>query len=259
MNKTPLVFQAAAICALSFLTLSAEAATIYWGSASPITGNTDVSTEGSLIGAFDIGDAGVPGTAPINGVSFAPFALPTGDVTSTVTGAGVNFTITSVGGFLSDNGNFASGTGPFATLSAEYQDLLRSGSYADSFDPLVLTITGLTAGNQYQFQWWANYSGPGQDYTTATAGYSRTLLDNTGNAVNPPYGVGEYAIGAFTADSGTQVITFSPGNSPTGPINGFQLRAIPEPSTALSALALILVGVAARRRLRTQSESCATV
>ena len=48
---------------------------ITWGSATNISGNSDVSTSGTLMYAYNIGGAGVS-SATVNTVTFASYAFP---------------------------------------------------------------------------------------------------------------------------------------------------------------------------------------
>jgi hypothetical protein len=64
-----------------------------------------------------------------------------------------------------------------------------------------LTITGLTSGDIYSFQFWSQSGGS----TTATAGNAVTVGGG---------GNGQFAIGTFTADATTQAISFSAGGAP---------------------------------------------
>jgi hypothetical protein len=229
----------AAVCALA-VTPPTHAAIITWGAASNISGDTDVSTDGTLVGAFNIGAPGVANTT-VNGVLFTGLALTGNNVTS----GDFNLATAGAFGFGASNG-LGSGAAPFSTLSAPYQTLLESG--ATSFTAgLILTMIGLTPGNAYEFEWWSNASGgTASVLTTATAGNSVTL------ATSPSGGngeVGQFAIGTFTADSTSQVITF---NGPVQDIlSAFQLRTstVPEPTT-IALLGLAFLGVMASRRRR---------
>jgi hypothetical protein len=251
ITKTPLA-RILAACVLSLASITAEAAIITWGAPAQISGDANVSTNGNLVGAFNIGDTGVPATGPINGVNFQPFALPTGGLISSV-GA---FTITTAPvGFFSNNTSYGSANPPFSALSPNYQTLLRSGTSIFNGDTLTLTMNALTAGTQYEFQWWANFSGFGTELTTATAGNAITLADNTTGAAG---GLGQYAIGSFIADATSQSIVFT-GGPLAGSFNGFQLRevipsggVIPEPTTALFGVALVGFCFAGRRRKQAQ-------
>jgi hypothetical protein len=225
---------------------SARASSITWGAATGISGDTNVSTAGSLVGAFNVGGTGV-GATTVNGVLFAPFAASGTSVTSG------NFNFSNATGFGANN--FAgSASAPFSTLSASYQALLSSIAGGVS-TPSILTMSGLVPGRQYQFEWWTTFAPDVFDYTTvATAGNSVTLHSNPAGAVG---GVGQFAIGAFTADATTQVITFTTGNLSYF-IDGFQLRdvtadaAVPEPGSLL----LLGSGLAvAARKVRNRRSS----
>ncbi|HEV3410084.1 MAG TPA: VPDSG-CTERM sorting domain-containing protein [Chthoniobacterales bacterium] len=225
---------------------SAGAASITWGTPQHITGASDVSTNGTLIGAFNVGATGVPSTT-VNGVTFQSFATSNGN------GSSGNFTTTGSGGVFETNTGKGSANPPFSSLPAAYQTLLQSAS-VPVFDPITLTISGLIAGLQYQFQWWANDSSTSFGQTTAMAGNSVTLEHNVQD-VNG--GLGQWVIGSFTADAATQTIAFE-GDGDFGAFNAFQLRQIsqptgqvPEAGSTLALLACAFGGIAlARRKLR---------
>jgi len=117
-----------------------------------------------------------------------------------------------------------------------------------------LTLSGLSLGTTYEFQWWSDVNG--SPYTnglgavaTATAGNSVTLDSNTTDATG---GLGQYVIGTFMADGPTQNIVFTHpvNNNVSGVINAFQLReltVVPEPGTALFGLALMGVALVRAR------------
>ncbi len=179
----------------------ARAASITWGAATNISGDSDVSKVGLLIGAFNVGASGVPSTT-VNGVTFAPLADTAG---STTIG---NFTFAHPGATFSSNVQFGSASAPFTSLSADYQSLLRSGSVG-SGSLITITMTGLSVGQTYAFEWWSNDSTltPFPRYTTnATSGNTVGLDDNTTGVGG---GLGRFAIGTFVADGSPQVITFS--------------------------------------------------
>jgi hypothetical protein len=239
---------AVTLAALLIAPASAFASSITWGAATNISGDADVSTTGALVGAFNVGGAGVSGTT-VNGVLFSPFAL--GGTSAT---AG-DFTFTNASGF-GTNSNTGSANAPFASLSAGYQALLSSALSQIQTDS-VLTMTGLTPGDTYAFEWWANISTTGSTQgTAATNGNTVSLALNTGAAG----GLGQFAIGTFTADgTGTETVTFGVrANSSFYMLNGFELRdvagstAVPEPATLL----LLGTGLAAvARRVRRQRPS----
>ena len=252
MKKSPLSPFSILAPAILFFLGHAQAALFSWNAATNISGDSDVLNTGALVGAFNVGDGGV-GSTTVNGVAFSPFAVnSTGGPVSNVTVGNFNLATTDI--FLSDNTLYGSGSNPFASLSANYQTLLRSATIVSNLiiDPATfnLTLSGLTMGNQYKFQWFASASGPGTLLHASTAGNTVTLSDNVTNAEG---GLGQYATGAFTADSASQVINFSSagGANPTALINGFQLRdfgPVPEPTGV--ATAMLCMGVAAMRRKR---------
>jgi hypothetical protein len=230
----------------SSLTISiARAETIIWSSELDISGDSDVSTEGTLVGAFNF--AG-PATT-INGVEFLEFAV--GLASNTV--GNYNFSVAS--GTIGSSATGATSS-PFTDLSSEYQALL--GSAAQRGDAtMTLTLSGLTIGQRYSFQAWVNDSRyPGASGFTypvdITAGNTVTLNPNTTpldmNGMGVEGGVGQYAIGRFTADATTQQVEFFGGE--VGVVNGFQLREVPEPSTMLTILMPLGLSVVASRRRR---------
>ncbi len=238
-----------AVALLACLMLSSRAAhgaSITWDTPQNIGGVGDVSTTGTLIGAANVGDIGVPSTM-VNGVPFMSFAAPSGNGTSGM------FTMTAGGGgvFQSNTGG-ASPNMPFSSLPAGYQTLLSS-YVVPLFSPVSLTMTGLTVGMQYQFQFWSNLSSQMFGYQiTATAGDSVSLSSNVDGANG---GLGQWVTGTFTADAAFQSIDFI-GDGDGGFLNAFQLRlldgvSVPESGSTLALLGITLSGLLiAQRKLR---------
>src|SRR4051812_43188466 len=96
-----------AVGLLALLPGASHGAVITWGAATNISGISDVTTAGTLVGAFNLGADGVS-QATVNGVTFAPFAY-----TAPTTTVG-NFQITQVGIVQGYNTIFGSSAAPFS-------------------------------------------------------------------------------------------------------------------------------------------------
>ena len=200
----------------------AQAASISWGAATRITGDTDVSTNGVLVVAHNLNGA----ATTLNTVPFASINIP---------------------------GNFAdtsSTTPPFTGLSSAYQELLGT-AYSSSLDFTVYFLGLLTVGQLYEFQVWSNNSADKFHYGVTvgdSASFSNSVFLSAGSGDLDDYLLGQYVIGTFTADTTSQAIYFRPDE--VANINGFQLRAIdaavPEPDAMLMFCAG-LAGLAATR------------
>lgn len=225
------------VIALLAWSSTATAATIAWNAPQQITGDTDVSTTGTLAYAINLRGAPFGGSTIVNGVPF----FNTGNATG---GATVTFQFSNGASDWTTVNGAGSTSAPYINLSADYKALLnptvvRANPGTDG----SLTLKNLTVGTPYEVQLWFNQS-------MATDGRSIDLLGSPNITVefNPSDvdgGLGEYAIGTFTADATTQDIDFS-GSAPFG-VNAFQVRVIPEPTTA-ALLGLAAMGLLARRR-----------
>ncbi len=219
-----------AVIGLACLT-SSHAATVIWGAAQGITGDSDVATNGTFDRAYIFGDI----SWTVNGVPFDPF---TGNV------AGDTMSFPNQDGAFGDGGP---GT-QYGDLSTAYRNLLYYGAWASPSTTESFTLNNLTIGYSYQVQIFANDSRTaGFGRSMALTGSSTVLDYNTTEAVG---GVGQFAIGTFTANSTSQVLGFSsPTDTPQ--LNGLSLRvtAVPEPST-WAMLSLGLMSILALRRRR---------
>ena len=204
---------------------SAATAPITWGAPTPITGNTDVNnTTGTLFAAANYGGIGVQPTT-VNGVLFNPFVT---DGSSTTFTSG-NLTLSSAG-FVTGGSTFGTFSPPFSNLSAAYQTLLASASDARG---LSLSISGLTPGQSYFVELWANLSdltAPVQEIVSA--GNSTALVFNTTSTSG---GVGQFVTGTFTANGPTELITLANSGSTAyshAILNAVEVRtlSVPEPS-----------------------------
>ena len=247
VTRVTVLMAAAAALILAATTPSAwawaEGSVITWGSPTNISGDTNVSTDGTLVGAFNMNGPDVT----VNGVTFASFTFPFMATTAT-NGA---FTFTESPGHMLAASGLGSTSAPFSNLSSSYQTLLSTAVTTDDNNTLTLTISGLTVGHQYEFEFFLNGSnsaGTDNFRTTASAPNLVSLDDNTTNAIG---GTGQYVIGTFNCGSVNEIITFTGTDSTQAPtINAFELRditAVPEPTT-FALLGLGTAIVALRRR-----------
>ena len=177
---------------------NAHAAPIAWGTASTVAGDSDVSTTGTLQYAVHWGGT----DATVNGVSFT---APGPSTVTTSASPGVNSNI-----------------GAYVGLSAAYRDILKGNWY--NAKNQTTTLNTLTVGQTYQVQIWAadiRYT-TGQ-FTDIGSGPSLLISNSSSNNVNVA-DYGQYAIGVFTADATTQVISFP--NTGNGVVNAFMVRDI---------------------------------
>lgn len=226
--------------ALLIMATTTQAATVTWGSATNITGDTDVQTSpGTLFTALNFGTSTA---ATVNGVTFNGFASTGAGSNSVITSGDGKLSFSSDSGFSTYNG-FGSASAPFSSLPADYQTLLATGVYGNSGTyTFTNTLNNLTIGNQYSFQFWNNDSRDGEP---------NRLLNGVGARPNGANGqLGQYAIGTFTADATTQSISLF-GN---GYLNAVEVRdlttAAPEP-TISAFFGLGTLGILLRRRRRT--------
>ena len=131
--------------------------------------------------------------------------------------------------------NFATGALPVGGgVSQAYSTLLRNNDYNSAAGSTVtLTLNGLTTGYHYELQVWFNDSSAGQGTLTVKSAGSMDpwvlLKANTSGAAN---GKGQFALGTFTADAASQVVTFK--GSVNGMIQAYQLRRVPAPLAAVA-------------------------
>ncbi|MFM8783697.1 MAG: hypothetical protein ACKOFI_00695 [Phycisphaerales bacterium] len=225
---------------------------ITWGSATNMSGDSDVSTSGTLKYAYNVGASGVSSVSD-NGVTFAPYAFPALlSFTNTVTSGGVSF-VESDGTLWSNN---SQGTASGAGLSADYKSMLSSIGGATNPGTITVTLGNLASGTQYQLQVWVNNSSNGSVPNTGDpissvilgSGANQVTLD--ANTTNSAGGVGQFVLGTFTASGSSQTFTLN-GSGGMPVINAFQLRDLtPIPGPGGAALAAIIGAMlpAGRRR-----------
>lgn len=239
-------------------TVASSAAVIQWGAPRVISGDSDVSTSGTPVEAYNING----GAVTLNGVSFASFLPPASpNPTSSIPAAPVTIgnatflSTTTANATYSYRTTFGSATGAFATLSADYQSLLGTGILANTSSgtpvnqAFTFTFGNLIVGQPYEVQIWGN------DSRNSSGTQRRMILNGSGgptvdfNDTQLSGGVGQWILGTFIADAATQSFTaMNPTSTAISPqLNAFQLRAVPEPSLALIA-GLSLLTLAGRRR-----------
>ena len=246
-------FSTAAIAICLFGIPVAQAATIVWGSETDISGDPDVSTNGTLVGAFNLGGS----STTVNGVAFEAFVIGPPQVGSQTEDSFYTLSIVPERAeHTLTNFDTSSTLSPFTTLSSGYQALLGTSAGSNFADRVTtLTLSGLMIGTTYQFQAWVNDS-----HVSGCCSFG-IFLDNSVN-LDPNTerdaggdvvegGLGQYVIGTFVADATSQALDFERGEIGGG-LNGFQLRevspqAVPEPAT-IALIGTALLGLAVRRR-----------
>jgi len=187
---------------------SASAATITWGSATTISGDTDVDNSGTLVLAYFWAIPNYLGNSVnVNGVTFDNYGSTDGSSMPAQVGPGI-----TVSGFAHNWVNTAldyNGWQPYQSspLSVNYCKVLDGMLWADGAANCTVTVLNLTPDQAYKVQIWCN------DSRDATGSQPVTLSSAGGNSVtlntNPSKtvgGVGQYSIGTFTADATTQSI-----------------------------------------------------
>ncbi|HEV2693465.1 MAG TPA: hypothetical protein VG347_11265 [Verrucomicrobiae bacterium] len=213
------------ICAsvLGLLTAAANAADITWGTPTGISGTSDVNIQGTLYGSWAPGDDWGGGDRsdyfPVNGVTFAAYG--TSGVDFNISGSGINM----------DRYNGFADPG---TPDSNYNHILHTAefNYNASSSSIVVSWDNLTPGDTYLVQVWLNdgrSSQPGTSVLTGGANSSAPVA--IGNGVP-----GQYIIGTFVADGGSQSFTMTPGIM----LNLIQVRDItPTPNVTWQAPAAV--------------------
>jgi PEP-CTERM motif len=225
---------------VSVLTAVANAQpNITWQTPLTISGASDVSTSGTVVGTWAPGDDTYnPDSSPVNGVTFNAFG--SGPFASFISTPGAN-------------NHYDSYNSP-GTADSNYNNLLRAAVYNDgsfaSGASMSLSWGGMTSGDTYLLEFWVNDA-----RNSTTAERSETLTGGSNTSAALAYGTGDgtgpgqFIIGTFVADStGQETLTMNAfGGADIGPsaqINLLQLRDItpvPEPST----LAFLATGTGA--------------
>lgn len=182
-----------------------QAASISWGFATNIATALDVSTNGELVEAYNLGGSMNATNQTINGVFFIG--------TSTLLSS--NF---SGDRFSGDTGDTA------------YNEMLSSFDFGGGTGTVMLSIGGglLTIGTLYEAQVWY--------VDSSNLNRITPIGDGNGNQVALS-AVGQYAIGTFTADDTSQVLTLQSPGFGNAHFTAYQLReAVSIPTATLSTV-----------------------
>ncbi|MFN2288634.1 MAG: hypothetical protein ABR578_09925 [Chromatocurvus sp.] len=223
----PLIF-------VSFFTVASvvNAAPITWNAVQNSSEESDVITTGELVEALN-GAAG-GGSILVNGVTF-------NDATPAPL----------VDGFASALNNSGATTG-----SASYDSLLNTFAFGGGANvSLNLDIggDGLSANNLYLLQVWFT------DLRPNSSGRKMIFGDGDGSTVTVDAvgtGLGQFAVGFFTADGSSQALTLATNGFSNVHLNAYQLRNLapddPDPVPAPATLALVGLGMMLLRRILTR-------
>lgn len=208
----------------TFLSSPVKSAIITWTDAD-VNSISDINTTGTLVEAVNF--AGTGGS----------------DVTVTASD-GSMITFMAENGFLSNNfnGDVFAGT----TMDPNYDALLSQIDFGpNAQNNQDLPLTGLTVGQQYIFQFWYVDDGGlsnGRNITLSNP-------DDAGDTNDVTLNGDDFAIGTFTADATTQNINLvSSANGLRA--TAYQLRVIPEVSTAFVLCSLLIASSILFRKRR---------
>src|SRR6266704_565243 len=216
-------------CTVAMFNAAANAADISWGAPTTISGTSDVSLHGTLVGTWGPGDdwGGFNRSDyyPVNGVTFAAY------------GNGPFGSWVSTSGLDDRYGSFANPN----TADSNYNYVLQTAIYSYG-SSISLTWGGLMPGSSYELEFWVNdgrnsVTGERTETLTGGANTSGPLAYGTGASGTGP---GQYILGTFVADGGTETLALNAsGGADIGPsaqINLLQLRDItPRPNVTRQA------------------------
>ena len=181
-----------------------------WSAATTVSGAADVSTNGTSLYAYNNSGS----SASVKTVTFSGVNSFTAWGTGVTLGAFNTTTTSSYSGGASV---------PWNNLPVGYKTILQGGAYNSGANATV-TLNNLTIGRQYAVQVWVNDSRAG-----STTNRTETLPGAGGSTVTLAYnstyaagGVGQFAVGTFTAAATNQSFTMD-GNASTQ-LNALQVR-----------------------------------
>ena len=223
-----------AIIAAAIMPIRLFSATIAWEEAQNIGADSDVSTEGELLYAYNENNV----DAEINGVMFKGFTTKDKWYVSSQE---PDVQLSNFGDARNTGRtDFCPSFTATATFSATYKNLLAGAAFRSYATTTTVTLLGLQPGEEYLVQIWIN------DNRSGVANYNM-LLDGTCTVGTHPDGTsyGQYAIGRFRADSVEQTISIYSATSPI--INSIQVRKLPsiawgEPQTIGDGSEVVNIG-----------------
>jgi hypothetical protein len=208
---------------------SPAVAAIAYSAPQQISGDTNVSTTGTLDRAYTFG-----GTATtVNGVAFSVFPNSSADTAT----------------FASHPGNPYGGgaSNPYGSLSSSYQTLLSGGYYTDgtaNATTASITLNNLISSRNYQIELFVDDSRGGASAARTESIDGQTVAYDVGDTAG---GLGQYLVGTFAASGTSQTINFADLGAADVQINALELRAAPEPAS-LAFFAAGALGLLACRR-----------
>jgi len=188
----------------------------------------DIDLAGSLVRAVNLGAGAVSVTVGSETIPFDTI----GTTSDTIEQEGATA-----------NGGFYAGT----TGDTNFDTVLDSFAYDHNPPgPAELTLNGLTPGQEYQIQLFAS------DDRSCCSTRTQNFSDALGGPPSDTFAHSEspLTIGTFTAAGASQVVHINDVSTATKHVlNGYVLRAVPEPSSLLlTVFALAALAVVRRRR-----------
>lgn len=192
-----------------------QAAPITWGAAGNVSAASDVSTNGALVEAFNLGGTGVANAVAdetVNGVLF-----------------------TAKTDLLSNNSSLDVFSG--SSGDAGYDNLLGTVDFGGGTNLVSLSLGNgsLVSGANYEIQVWFN--------DTRYTNRDTPVGDGLGNKVTLN-STGQFATGVFTADASSQTLTLESPTFGNAHLNAYQIRSLSDDPLAIFSGATTADGVA---------------